>query len=181
MAIEFMKGQYKIQKYAIEEYLYSYFFDLIYQYTIDQYELPKHTCDEGVEAYRSLYRSWKRNYNKDIFANEKVAKRFLKELESHFAYNGLDSFAYTCRYAAENTCFYYVAAAATPGQKLSKDTISQNATMVRIFNPLLSKWSNDMALLLEDIIDANRKIKEEAELMMLEQLTAKHGRRVVKR
>lgn len=179
MTVQFMKGQYKIQKYAIGDYLFPDFFDMVYQYTIDQYELPKHTHDEGVEAYRSLCQAWERNYTKDIFANEKVAKRFLKKLESHFAYSSPDSFSYTCRYATENTRFYYVAP--KTGDKLSKETLSQNASMVRIFNPLLNDWSNDMALLLEDIIEANREVQNEAELLMLDNLAAKHGRRLVKR
>lgn len=176
MAIQFMKGQFKVQKYAVNEYLNL--FDMIFGYTIDHYELPEYTQEEKQKVSRSIEREWHKNYAKEIFSNEQVAKRFVKELEENFANNGSDSFAYTCRTAAESGVFFYTEETklnelSKKSSKLYKD---MNANMIRIFNPLLDKWANEMALLFEKHLVDIRAVEQKDELALLESLAKKHGK-----
>lgn len=182
MAVQFMKGQYKIQKYAVNEYFYL--FDMIFDYTIDYYELPEYTDEERKKVKNSIESVWQKNYAKEIFANDQIAKRFVKELEKYFANNGSDSFAYTCRCAAEHGAFVYTreniinewskkTSNTTNMRKYYKD---ENTKIIRIFNPLLDQWANDMALLFEQHLIENREQNQKEELEELERLAKKHGK-----
>ena len=48
------------------------------------------------------------------------------------------------------------------GQRLSKFDKLFNDRLVKVFNPLLNRWANDAALLLEDILEAQRQVRQEA-------------------
>jgi len=164
-------GKHTVRPSEVKQYLHHDLFELVYNYTIEQYELPQHTKDQSAQAYQQLAQGWKRNFVKDLFANEKVAKRFIKELGDFFVDEGANSLAATCKNATDQA-FYYVRAKG----RLSKADQQHNAKMVRIFTPLLDQWSNDMALQLEDIIRKNTL----SDLARLEKLAGQHGRKGVK-
>ena len=48
------------------------------------------------------------------------------------------------------------------GQRLSKFDKLFNDRLVKVFNPLLNRWANDAALLLEDILETQRQVRQDA-------------------
>lgn len=165
--MEFEKNiKYKIQKDAVGEYLQHDLFDMLFNYTVDNYQLPKMNEEELSEC-RYLLEGKAPDMQKAIFSNDKVAKRFIEELGKNFAYNGSDSFTYTCRFAAENTLFYY-----SPKDK------KHSRKMERIFNPVLDNLANDVALGIEDNLTLIRESKKNEEIALMERIAKKHSRKL---
>lgn len=163
-------GKHTVRPSEVKQYLHHDLFELVYNHTVEQYELPRHTKEQGAQAHQQLARVWKHDFVKDLFANEQVAKRFIKQLQDFFVDEGANSLIATYKNASDEA-FYYVSKG-----RLSKADQQHNAKMVRIFNPLLDQWSNDMALQLEDIICKNTA----SDLARLEKLAAQHNRKGVK-
>lgn len=173
--IKFMKGSYPIQKYAIEDYLTYDLRNFIFQYAKEHYVFPK-MSEEQERAVVRLFEADAPSlkFSREIFKNEKVAKRFIRYLESNVSNNGSDTFSYTCRTATENGIFFY----APNASKNSYDE-RQNKDLVRIFSPLLNEWANDCALKVEDLFEQVSLTKENEELTQLKALAKKYGKKLV--
>lgn len=163
-------GKHTVRPSEVKQYLHHDLFELVYNHTVEQYELPQHTQEQRAQAYQQLAQGWKHDFVKDLFANEQVAKRFIKELKDFFVDEGAHSLIATYKNASDQA-FYYVSKG-----RLSKADQQHNAKMVRMFTPLLDQWSNDMALQLEDIIRKNTA----SDCARLEKLATQHGRKGVK-
>lgn len=172
MPIQFMKGQYPIQKEALKYYLEHDLMNLVFEYTKEHYILPKMTQEEEYQ----IKRLWEANlisFGKEIFKNEKVAQKLMKYLENEVAFNDRDTFSYTCRCASENGSFHYVSKTTNIYEK------NQNKELIKVFSPLLDTWGNDCALKIEELLKEVQVSKQQEEMKQLETLAKKFGKKLV--
>lgn len=159
---------YPVQKYAVREYLHHDILDTLFDYTLDQYELPKMTENEVSQA-RDMFIERAPDMSKAIFSNEQVTRKFIRYLEKNVAFNGRDTFSYTCRTLAENGDFIYIRGAK------KKHLEERNRAIVRVLNPVLDQLSNGVALGIEETLTDIRSNEKNQEMKLAEEIVAKHG------